>query len=166
MSYHIYTTKGLVISARPVREADRIYSILTRDFGLLRAIAGGVRNSTSKLRGSLEPLSLANISLVKGKERWRITSVEQVRKIRSLPEITRPLVLLEKLVQGEEAHPELFDVVESALEGDPIFGEGDEIVLVARILHALGYLEESDLQLGKTALVKAINQGLKESGLA
>ena len=64
MSYHIYTTPGIVLRHRPLREADRVYIILTRDLGLIRASAIGVRKETSKLRGALEPLSLSMTSWV------------------------------------------------------------------------------------------------------
>ncbi|OHA90560.1 MAG: hypothetical protein A2832_01025 [Candidatus Zambryskibacteria bacterium RIFCSPHIGHO2_01_FULL_44_22b] len=158
MSYHIYTTKGIVLSERPVREADRIYNILTRDFGLVRATALGTRKGTSKLRGHIEPFSLSYISLVRGKEHWRATSAEYIRNIPAHPSVVRPLALIEKLIQGEVSHPELFDAIEKYLESD-------EITLVSRILFHLGYLKEEDLNLGKKALIQAINDGLQQSHL-
>ena len=158
MSYHIYTTKGIVLSERPVREADRIYNILTRDFGLVRATALGTRKGTSKLRGHIEPFSLSYISLVRGKEHWRATSAEYIRNIPAHPSVARPLALIEKLIQGEVSHPELFDAIEKYLESD-------EITLVSRILFHLGYLKEEDLNLGKKALIQAINDGLQQSHL-
>lgn len=165
MSYQIYTTKGIVLSERPIREADRIYSILTRDFGLIRARALGVRKESSKLRGNLEPVSVASVSLVRGREHWRLTSAELVRNISFTPFFARPLILLEKLVQGESASHELFDTVEEHLAFG-VLNEESEIRFVAGILFRLGYLKEADLTLGKTALVSAINEGLKASHLA
>ncbi len=154
MSYHIYTTRGLVLSARPVKEADRLYSILTRDFGLIRAHAIGIRKSTSKLRGALEPVSLSSVSLVRGKEFWRLTSAEVIKKFKK----SKPLALLEQLIAGEAAHPELFDAVENHLNSD-------ETVFVSQILFHLGYLKKSDLDLPQKELIKAINQGLESSHL-
>ncbi len=170
MSYHIYTTKGIVLSSRPLREADRLYSILTRDLGLIRATALGVRKGASKLRGSLEPFAISQISFVRGKEFWRITSAERLENIPSVPEIARPLQLLEKLVQGEAHHQKLFDVVERYLTSDMIYHiaeqkEGFEINFVANILHELGYLKREDLNLPKKELIKAINEGLQHSHL-
>ena len=57
-----------MLSERPKKEADRVYNILTRDLGLVRAHAIGVRREESKLRGALEPYSLSSVSLVRGKE--------------------------------------------------------------------------------------------------
>lgn len=168
MSYHIYNTKGLVLSQRPVGEADRIYSILTRDLGLVRARALAVRSSTSKLRGALEPFSLSSVSLVRGKEYWRLTSAELIQNICATPSVAQPLALLETLVQGESAHTELFDAVENAICATPSVAQGEgvfEIGLVAQILFHLGYLKESDLGLEEKDLVKAINQGLESSHL-
>ncbi len=168
MSYHIYTTEGLVLSARPLREADRVYSILTRDLGLVKATALGVRKEASKLRGLIEPVTLAKVSLVKGKEYWRITSAEQIKAIAALPEILRPLSLLEKMVQGEAAHPELFDTLEKGLNEMLSLSRGEigsEEQFVAQILYHLGYLKEADLTLDKKELVHAINEGLQASHL-
>ena len=154
MSYHIYTTRALVLSERPLREADRVYAILTRDMGLVRATGLGVRKEGSKLRGALEPVSLSTISLVRGKEYWRLTSAELIKTFKK----SKPLELLERMVAGETPHAGLFDAVEKHLEAD-------ETALVAQILFHLGYLKESDLNLEKKALIEAINDGLKHSHL-
>jgi DNA repair protein RecO (recombination protein O) len=165
MSYSIHNTEGLIISFRPLREADRVYSILTRDLGLIRATAIGVRKDASKLRGSLEPLTLSAISLVRGKEYWRITSAEVIQEIKSEPAVLRPLILLEKLVQGESAHPEIFDAVKEMILSRKPEDEMFEVRFVATILFHLGYLNREDLTLPKPELIKAINNGLDASHL-
>lgn len=165
MSYHIYTTKGIVLSERAVGEADRIYSILTRDLGKLQARAIGVRKNTSKLRGNIEPFSLSLISFIKGKDYWRLTSAQFLQNISASPSIARPLSLIEKLVQGEEPHPELFDAVERFTLSSEPDDEMFEIRLVSQVLFHLGYLKEADLALDKKALIKAINNGLQSSHL-
>lgn len=165
MSYHIYTTKGIVLSERPVREADRLYKILTRDLGLIQARALGVRNGLSKIRGHIEPVSLASISLVRGKEYWRITSAESIRSILPSPYVIRPLTLLEKLVQGEISHPELFDTVENAILPENFDNEYPEINLVSKILFHLGYLREEDLTSDRKDMIRAINHGIEKSHL-
>lgn len=169
MSYTIHTTEGLVLSYRPLREADRVYSILTKDLGLIRATATGVRKGHSKLRGLLEPISLVSVSLVRGKEYWRITSTEFIKTISSTSEILKPLTLLEKLVQGEAPNPELFDAIKEIVLARTVLANIDEmfeIHFVSQILFHLGYLKEADLKLPKIELIKAINKGLKASHLA
>jgi len=195
MSYNVYTTEGLILSYTPLREADRVYSILTRDLGLIRCTATGVRKETSKLRGSLEPLTLSNVSLIKGKEYWRLTSavfkkniardLESKKKI--LQSVSKSLVLLAGLVQGEEAHSELYDslipIIESAKGIEVKDADVFEIVLVARILFHLGYLSLKDvpeglihtsptnelfeeIKEGKHRILEVINQSLRTTDLA
>ena len=154
-----------MLSYEPRRESDRIYNILTRDLGLIRAMALGVRKEISKLRGALEPFTLSRVSVVRGKEYWRTTSAEFIQNIFPLPTIARPLLLLEKLVQGEAPHSKLFDAVEEAILSDKPQDEIFEVRLVSKILYHLGYLKEVDLNLDKKELVRAINKGLESSHL-
>ena len=165
MSYNIYTTEGLILSSIPLREADRVYSILTKDFGLIRGTATGVRKGHSKLRGVLEPISLVNVSLVRGKEYWRITSAEPIKTIKPVVEILKPLAVLEKLVQGEASNPELFEALKEKLNDFEPKNENFEIKLVAEILFHLGYLKQEDLKLNSKELIRAINKGLEASHL-
>jgi len=138
---------------------------MTRNLGLVRAAAIGVRKEISKLRGSIEPFSLSSISFVKGKDYWRLTSAELIRNIPAVPVIARPLALIEKLVQGEAPNPELFDAVEKSILSPELYDEMFETNLVSKILFHLGYLKESDMALGKKSLIKAINDGLHNSHL-
>jgi recombinational DNA repair protein (RecF pathway) len=196
MSYHIYTTRGLILHSFTRREADRTYVILTRDLGLIYATAIGVRKELSKLRGSLEPLSLSNISLVKGKEAWRLTSAELVislsKELRNNKSLLRAyhriFALLQKLVVGENIHPEILDEIEKvarftlseSLNPDEILAV--EIVLISRILFELGYLSTNEVSAHilkseitrdllvetgkmKSKIIASINEGIKISGL-
>jgi len=156
-----------------MREADSIYAVMTRDLGLLKATAMGARKETSKLRGNIEPFSLSTVSFVKGREHWRLTSAELIHKISSPPSLARPFALLEQLIKGEIANPELFDAVEEAILFYPEHGRGapesssdiHEANLVSKILFHLGYLKKSDMSLDKKSLVKAINEGIQASHL-
>lgn len=165
MSYHIYTTKGIILSKADWKEADRVYNILTRDLGLIRATATGVRKEASKLRGALEPFQISLVSVVRGKDHWRITSAQALASIPSLPEVARPFSLFEKLVPGESVHPELFDTVEDFLDSRDPLDDMFETHLVAHMLYHLGYLTKDALELDKLSLIKAINQGLQASHL-
>src|SRR3989344_8572686 len=146
-------------------EADRIYTVMTRDLGLVRALATGVRKEQSKLRGNIEPFSISTISFVKGREYWRLTSAELIQRISSSPMMARPLALLEKLIQGESSNPELFNVVEKAVLSSQPHDEMFEVNIVSQILYHLGYLKKSDLAVDKKSLIKAINEGLQASHL-
>jgi DNA repair protein RecO len=196
MSYHIYTTRGLILSSRPFKEADRLYSILTENLGLIYARALGARKEGSKLRGQLEPFSLSSVSLIKGKNQWRLTSASlleatsgiQKNKKKTYKALARGFSLLEKLVQGEEKHRELFEAIRDIFifaktedRTEEMF-EALEVVLVARMLYYLGYLREEEgthelvsapltkeflekVESTKKPLIKLINEGIEASNL-
>lgn len=63
-----YATPGIVLGYRPLREADRLYSVLTPDRGKVELLARGSRKLTSKLAGSLEPLQLLTVEAVSGRQ--------------------------------------------------------------------------------------------------
>src|SRR3989344_5676480 len=74
MSHHIYETDAFVFSALPHGEASRYMVLYTREFGLVRAAAQGLRELKSKLRYSLQPFSLSVVNLVHGRSGWRIVN--------------------------------------------------------------------------------------------
>lgn len=53
-----YQTNAIVLKREDVFEADRLYHLYTKDFGRVRATAGGARKINAKLAGHLEPFSL------------------------------------------------------------------------------------------------------------
>lgn len=61
------TTKGIVLNRINYGEADRILTIITPDYGKIRAIAKGVRKEKSKLAGGIELFTITNLSYIPGR---------------------------------------------------------------------------------------------------
>ncbi len=155
--HNIYVTEGIVLKSFGSGEADKFFIILTRDFGLIKAEAKGVRKSDSKLRYSLSDFSLAEFSFVKGREKWRVANAVSaqnffydLRGIASIQQIlARVSMIIGRLVHGEEKNEILYEHVKNAFlflaevrpEGE--FLESVEHLLMLRILHSLGYLGSS-----------------------
>lgn len=59
-------------------EADRIITLLTRERGLVRAVAKGVRKTTSRFGGRLEPFMHVDLQLAEGRSLDIITQVETI----------------------------------------------------------------------------------------
>lgn len=59
-------------------EADRIITLLTRERGLVRAVARGVRKTTSRFGGRLEPFMHVDLQLAEGRSLDVITQVETI----------------------------------------------------------------------------------------
>lgn len=154
MSHAIYNAEGFILKSVNFNEANKYYYIFTREFGLLKASAQGVRHMQSKLRYGLSDFSLSKISLVRGKETWRLTGAELVsdfKKINSKERdkfllISRIFSLLLRLLHGEEKNELLFDYLfhglkflqAEDLEKNNL--EDFECVLALRILSSLGYI--------------------------
>lgn len=77
MEYH--TSEGIVLKKIPQGEHDALYSIYTREFGKIRVRAQGVKKEGAKLKGHLEPLSLARITFVQGRHGERLTHATLMR---------------------------------------------------------------------------------------
>ncbi|MDD5318714.1 MAG: recombination protein O N-terminal domain-containing protein, partial [Candidatus Pacebacteria bacterium] len=166
MSHHIYQTDGFILKSREAKDANRFYQIFTRDLGLIGASAQGVRLLKSKLRYSLHSFAYSHLSLVRGREVWRITSAGRIENIyKDLgPETPQPerfllveriFSLLDRLLTGEEKNEPLFEAVLGLInflkideakvdKVDSALFSADELrsietISVMRILYFLGY---------------------------
>jgi len=74
----LYRDEGVVLRTHKLGEADRIISLLTRERGLVRAVAKGVRKTTSKFGGRLEPFMHVDLQLAEGRTLDIITQVETI----------------------------------------------------------------------------------------
>jgi DNA repair protein RecO (recombination protein O) len=70
-----YTTDAIVLSRFDLGEADRVLTLITPEGGKLKAIAKGVRRTTSRLGGSLEPFAELRIALARGRTFDVVTQV-------------------------------------------------------------------------------------------
>lgn len=98
-------------------EADRIMTLFCRDRGKIRAVAKGVRKTTSKLGGRMELLCVNRLEIRKGRSLDLITGCETAERFTGLrtdyDRLTASLMLAEllyRLLEDEQPHPELFDL--------------------------------------------------------
>ncbi len=151
--YHIYQTDGWILGSINVGEANRYIDIFTPELGLVRGVAQGVRKLNSKLRYGLQDYSYGKISLVKGREVWRVINAERADQFNWIYGdkdifrlVCRIFGLLKRLIRGEEGDRIIFDDLNLAIGfmGGNIFSREElfllEIVLVFRILQKLGYV--------------------------
>lgn len=156
--HKLFVSEGVVLGKRGVGEANTLVAILTKDFGLLKAVARSARREKSKLRYTLESLTAGRFSFIRGKHEWKLVGAGDIsQELRStrLPAATRQAMgrvarLLLRLIHGEESNEALFVTLKeglSALTRAPQQVEYIETVLVLRILSHLGYLPQtSELQ--------------------
>ena len=74
----VYRDQAVVLRTQKLGEADRIITLFTKDHGLLRAVAKGVRRTKSKFGARLEPTSFVDLQLFAGKTFDIVTQVESI----------------------------------------------------------------------------------------
>ncbi|MEY3966613.1 MAG: repair protein RecO, partial [Actinomycetota bacterium] len=62
-----YRDEGIVLRTHKLGEVDRILTILTKDHGQIRAVAKGVRKTSSRFGARLEPFMVCDLQLFEGK---------------------------------------------------------------------------------------------------
>ena len=107
MAIEKYTTTCLVVESFPQGENDRVYKLFTREFGMVTAHAKSIRKLESKLRAHILPRNLSLVTLVQGREVWRLVGAQELE---SPPEIIHEVtVLVRRFIRGEGAHKALYD---------------------------------------------------------
>ena len=103
-------------------EADRIVTILTQGHGKIRAVAKGIRKTTSKFGARLEPMSRVALQCYRGRELDIVTQVETLDANRALREeyalLTHAVPMLEavdQVAQEREPNPALYRMLTGAL---------------------------------------------------
>jgi DNA repair protein RecO (recombination protein O) len=189
MAHRHYETEGLIIGSRNLGEANRLYQILTADFGLIKVLAQGVRHDRSKLRYHLENYSFNRFFLVRGREFWRLVGVEglnlSIQRKESLVFFKKISLVLQRLIQGEDPRLLIYRDLKQAYlllkSPDVDFNREDilnlEVFILARLLTRLGYFawpldfedfswaEIRNLKDQKLLLIKQINQALEATQL-
>lgn len=74
----VYRDEAVVLRTHKLGEADRIVTMLTREHGKVRAVAKGVRRTTSKFGARLEPFMVADVQLYEGRSLDIITQAESL----------------------------------------------------------------------------------------
>jgi DNA repair protein RecO (recombination protein O) len=86
LSTRLYKTEAIILRQRKLGEADRILTLYTPTLGKIDAKAKGVRKTTSRLSGHLQPLTRCVVQMAQGHTADVITGVETLDSYRHLHE--------------------------------------------------------------------------------
>lgn len=130
----LYRDRGVVLRTMRLGEADRIVTFATRESGKVRAVAKGVRRTTSKFGGRLEPMSHVAGMFWRGRELDIVTQVDVIdsfgRVRADLHRVGKAYTLLEvadTVAQERHPNPHLYDMLVGALR---VLDDGDPALLV------------------------------------
>lgn len=112
---------ALILSRRDLGEADRIVTLLTRELGLVRVLAKGVRKIPSRRGGSVEPLTQVVALLSGAPGRRYLAAVEPLNQYSQLYQSGSAIrqaqalnTLIVKLLEEDTPYQQLFDAIEHA----------------------------------------------------
>src|SRR3954464_11734027 len=117
----LYRDEGVVLRAIKLGEADRIVTIFTQGHGKVRAVAKGIRKTTSKFGARLEPTTRVALQCYRGRELDIVTQAETLESNRALREeyalLTHAIPMLEavdQVAQDREPNPALYRMLPGA----------------------------------------------------
>jgi DNA repair protein RecO (recombination protein O) len=122
MTVH-YRTQGFVLAKQDRGEADRVFTIFTKDFGKLDLRAISERKITSKLRGGLELFYCSELEFIQGKFQKTLTNAALLNSYRHMRTDLLRLFLAHrmteyfiKIVQGQEADKNIWQLLEKTFD--------------------------------------------------
>jgi DNA repair protein RecO (recombination protein O) len=106
MARPLYRDRAIVLRTYKLAESDRIVVLMTEHHGKVRAVARGVRKTTSKFGARLEPMSHVNLLLAKSSQPEGLDHISQAEIVETigplvgdLDHMTNGLALLEAVDQ-------------------------------------------------------------------
>jgi DNA repair protein RecO (recombination protein O) len=118
-----YKVTGINLKAQILGESDRIVTILTKEFGLIRAVAPGARKQNSSLGGRSGLFVVNELVIAKGRSLDKITQAQTVKTYPGLAEDLGKLAAGQYLAEivlcqalSEQPQEELYQLLNEYLE--------------------------------------------------
>lgn len=173
---HKYVTRAIVLSRGNTRESGLLLTLLTHDFGLVRARAEGLRKPGAKLASALQTLCESEITLVRGREGWRLTGALLIEnRFRTLSQEARTCAarvasLFLRLIPEGTQEPALYTLYQQFLlnleSAPPEEQDALECTTALNLLVLLGLDAGAPHEgLSRNEIVIRINRGISMSGL-
>ncbi len=118
-----YQATGINLKAQPMGESDRLVTILTREFGLIRVIAPGARKHLSSLGGRSGMFVVNELLIAKGRSLDKITQAQTLKSYAGLSLDLGKLAASQYLIEmvlaqalSEQPQEELYDLLNQHLQ--------------------------------------------------
>jgi DNA repair protein RecO (recombination protein O) len=126
----LYKEQGVVLRSQKLGEADKIVTVMTQGSGKVRAVAKGIRKTTSRFGARLEPFTHVSLMVYRG--RGALDTVSQAEIVSPFPMIRNDLGMfaagetmleaVDKVAEEHERNVRLFMLLLTglrALDGRP-----------------------------------------------
>lgn len=150
-----YKYTGIILNKKDVGETDRFYTLYTLEMGKIKSLAKGVRKAQAKLAGSLETITLSDITIAKSRGMGKITGsiaennyVNIKNNCDALLEVFKSFSIFNKLVDFESKDIAVFNLLVQYLDSMERLTEKEiakeQLSLIScgfivKLLHTLGY---------------------------
>ncbi|MEA5552323.1 DNA repair protein RecO [Anabaena cylindrica UHCC 0172] len=146
-----YKATGINLKTQALGESDKIVTILTKEFGLIRAVAPGARKHNSSLGGRIEIFVVNELLISQGKSLGNATptldKITQAQTIKTYPGLTKDLgklaasqylaeiVLCQAL--SELPQTELYELLDVHLQRLEALPKSQGFAVVAHLAHGV-----------------------------
>ena len=106
MAIEKFTTRALILEQYANGENDVMIKAFTEEFGVINVLAKSLKKREGKLKAHVRKYHYANITLVKGREIWRLSGASEIIvRNKVIPEISK---FITRLYRGEVKSDILF----------------------------------------------------------
>ncbi len=141
MSIEKQSTEAIIVRIFESGENDAVIKMYTRDFGMIYTKSMSLRKSV-KLRAHIVENRISNVTLVKGKEYYRLAGAkEEYDKInahKNLPVVTS---IVGRYITGEQKNTKLYDRLKDYICYPELDQSILKLCLTSEIMIMLGYLD-------------------------
>jgi len=120
---HLYTVTALNLKHFELNEADRVYTLFSKEYGIIRAVANDVKKTTSKFGGRMEILRSNHLVIRKTKGLHKITQCDSdhyfPHLLKDYDRLMHALLISEMLsilCEEQDPHPHLFHLTIETLK--------------------------------------------------
>lgn len=142
-----YKATGINLKSMPLGESDRLLTILTQEFGLIRAVAPGARKHKSKLGGRSGLFVVNELLIAKGRSLDRLTQAETIESYPALSQDLGKLAASQYLAEmvvcqalSEQPQSELFCLLNEHLQRLEQLPKSSGFLVLAHLAHAIFHL--------------------------
>ncbi|MBD1904535.1 DNA repair protein RecO [Funiculus sociatus GB2-A5] len=142
-----YKVTGINLKGMPLGESDRLLTILTREFGLIRAVAPGARKHHSKMGGRSGLFVVNELLIAKGRSLDKITQAETIESYPGLSQDLRKLTASQYLAElvlcqalSDQPQEELYELLNEHLRRLEQLPSPDTASVLAHLTHGVFHL--------------------------
>ncbi len=147
MAIEKQSTEAIIIRIYESGESDAVVKMYTRDFGMIYAKSMSLRKSV-KLRAHILENRISNVTLVKGKEYYRLAGAreeyDKINEHKNLPLVTN---IISRYIVAEQKNTKLYDRLIEYIKYEKLEQSIIKLCLTSEIMIMLGYLDSELLGL-------------------